>query len=96
MITFEYDTEKEIEKTLYSIVNSSANKIELEIIVDNNTNEQKTYTMISNIDAMLIVAINETFYSLYLDAEYQNELTNLQDYKGQQSLTLYAKEPIYE
>ena len=94
--TFEYDVEKEITKTLYSIVNSSENKIELEIIVDNNTNEQKTYAMISNTDAMLIVAINEKFYSLYLDAEYQNELTNLQDYKGQQSLTLYAKEQVYE
>lgn len=93
-LTMAYDIENVEDKldiTAYDAIINSENKIDLEIIADFGTPEQKTYRFVTSADSSLYVEIGGEKYLLYSDEAFQNEVETLDAYKGQKNLTLYAK-----
>lgn len=90
---FAYDVEVEeiFPTTLYGEVQSAENCINLEIIIHYGTEEQQSYTFVATPDMQVLVAINYDVYELYTDCEFTNKVTTLDEFEGQQNLTLYAK-----
>jgi hypothetical protein len=93
-LTVSYDVEDINEKyftTVYDTIKNSENAIELEIIANAGTAEEKSYSLITTTDSELAVFLGGEDYLLYSDAACQNALETLEAYKGEKSLTLYAK-----
>ena len=77
--------------TARDTVYGSEDRIDLEIVVDYGTEEQKSYSLVSTTDALLFVAVNSETYLIYADPEFQNRVVTLEDFVGEKTLTLYAK-----
>ena len=84
-----------IETTLRDSVYNSEKRIDVEIIINANTVEEKTYAFVGTTDMNVLVTFNNKVYVLYADAEFTNMVSNLSAYEGQNSVTLYAK-ALYE
>lgn len=77
--------------TLLDAFGGSPKRIDLEIVVGYNTEDQKTYSFVAISNAILYAVIDSETYMLYTDTEFQNEVTTLEAYDGTRSMTLYAK-----
>lgn len=93
LVEFAYDVNMDeiFETTLRDSVYNSEKRIDVEIIINANTVEEKTYTFVGTTDMNVLVTVNDKVYALYSDAEFTNMVTNLSAYEGQKSVTLYAK-----
>ena len=85
------NVEDNLNKTAYDIIMSSDNLINLEIIANVGTPEQATYSFVTRTDSQILAAFNNVTYLLYTDSACQNLVETLDAYKGEKSLTLYAK-----
>ena len=92
-IEFDYDVEKEeiFAETIYSNTIDSDKCIDLEIIMDYGTNNQKSYSFVSMANMQILVSYNYSIYDLYTDCEFNNKIFTLDDYEGLKNLTLYTK-----
>ena len=77
--------------TMLDAFASSPKRIDLEIVVDYNTENQKTYSFVAITNAILYVIIDSETYMLYTDSEFQNMVTTLEAYDGTKAMTLYTK-----
>ena len=89
--TYNVKAEDVFDTTLLESVSADEKRIDLEIIVDHNTADQKTYSLMTTTDAILYAIIDSETYMLYTDAEFQNEVMTLDAYAGVKNMTLYAK-----
>lgn len=85
------DIENKLDKTCYEIITSSERVINLEIITNVGTSEQTSYSFVTTTDSLVYAEFNNLTYLLYTDPACQNLVMTLDDYSGQESLTLYAK-----
>lgn len=92
-VEFNYDVdgEKIFPTTIYDSVYSSEKRIELEIIHNFNTEEQKAYSFFATTDMQVVMTVDFAVYELYSDCEFTNLVSSLNAYDGQKKLTLYAK-----
>lgn len=93
-LTVTYDVANVIDKfddTAYEIIMSSEDLINLEIIANVGTPEQASYRFVTTTDSQVWAAFNDVTYLLYTDSACQNMVETLDAYKGEKSLTLYAK-----
>lgn len=65
--------------------------IDIEIIVNYGTEEQKSYSFFALPDMQIFLAIDHSTYGLYSDHEFTQLVSTLDKYDGQKNLTLYAK-----
>ena len=96
---FKYDVNDSdvFEGRIYDEMINAENRIDIEIIVDYNTANEKKYSLVATTDTILYAAtINDVTYLTYSDSECQNPVTDLSVYEGVKSLTLYATEFIFE
>jgi hypothetical protein len=92
--TVTYDVanvENKFDTTAYDMIMVSENLINLEIIADVGTPEQKSYSFVTTTESQVIAAFNDVTYLLYTDSDCQNLVETLDAYKGEKNLTLYAK-----
>ena len=95
-LTVSYDVDDIEEKyftTAYDTVVNSENAITLEIIANAGTAEEKAFSFVTTTDSDVNVFIGSELYGLYSDSACQNAVESLEAYKGEKSLTLYAKKP---
>lgn len=85
------NVESKFDKTAYDTILSSENLINLEIIANYGTPEQASYSFVTSTDSQILASFNNVTYLLYTDPECQNLVANLGAYKGEKTLTLYAK-----
>lgn len=76
--------------TAYDIINNAEELIDVELIVGFNTPEETSYSLKAPADAELFIYINEEFYSVYTDAECTNEIFTLEEFAGEEKVTVYA------
>ena len=97
LVEFAYDVNMDeiFETTLRDNVYNSEKRIDVEIIINANTVEEKAYAFVGTTDMNVLVTFNDKVYALYADAEFTNMISNLSVYEGQKSVTLYAK-ALYE
>lgn len=88
------DIENKLDKTCYEIITSSERVINLEIIANVGTPEQTSYSFVTTTDSQVYAEFNNLTYLLYTDPACQNLVLTLDEYTGEESMTLYAK--IYE
>ena len=89
--TYNVKVEDVFETTLLDSVNADEKRIDLEIIVDYNTADQKTYSLTTTTDAILYAVIDSETYMLYTDTEFKNEITTLEAFADTKNMMLYAK-----
>ena len=77
--------------TLVDAFSGSPKRIDLEIVVGYNTEDQKTYSFVAITNAILYAVIDSETYMLYTDPGFQNEVHTLEAYDGIKAMTLYAK-----
>ena len=92
-VEYFYDVKVEdvFDVTLIDNIYGCEDRIDLEIVVGYNTAEQKTYPFVTTADSVIYAMINGETYLMYTDPESQNEVSTLEAFKGEKSLTLYAK-----
>ena len=90
---YAYDVKVEdlFDITLLDAFCGSPKRIDLEIVVGYNTEDQKSYSFVAITNAVLYAVIDSETYMLYTDTEFQNVATTLEAYDGTKNLTLYAK-----
>jgi outer membrane lipoprotein-sorting protein len=88
---FTYDVKEYFSPTLYDTITKDENNIKLEIVFDYNTNEQKSYEIITTHKANNLVYFNDSTYSLYTEPEFINQVLTLEEYTDVKNLKLYAK-----
>lgn len=88
------DVESKFGKTAYEEITGSEKRIELEIVANIGTPEQKAYSFVTATDSQILATFNDVTYLLYADPECQSLVADLTDYEGEKTLTLYAK--LYE
>jgi hypothetical protein len=85
------------ESTIYDRMHSAENRIDVEIVVDYNTENEKKYNLVATTDSILYAAVlNDVTYLTYSDPECQNPVTDLSVYEGLKSVTLYATELVFD
>ena len=89
--TCDVSVEDVLGMTLMDAFGGSPKRIDLEIVVGYNTEDQKTYSLVALTNAILYAVIDSKTYMLYTDPEFQNEVTTLEAYDGTKAMTLYAK-----
>ncbi len=92
--TVSYDVEnieKKFDKTCYEIITGSERVINLEVIANVGTPEQTSYSFVTTTDSQVYAAFNNVTYLLYTDPACQNLVMTLDEYTGEESMTLYAK-----
>ena len=96
---FKYDVNVSdiFESTIYDRMHSAENRIDVEIVVDYNTDNEKRYNLVATTDSILYAAVlNDVTYFTYSDPECQNPVTDLSAYEGLKSVTLYATELTFD
>ena len=96
---FKYDVNASdiFESTIYDRMHSAENRIDVEIIADYNTENEKKYNLVATTDSILYAAVlNDVTYLTYSDPECQNPVTDLSVYEGLKSVTLYATELVFD
>ena len=91
------DIEHKLDTTAYKIIQSSDDLIELEIIRDFNTENETRYSFAAPSNAEVCAFIDGYYYEFYSDPECTNPIITLDEYAGQEKLTLYTKkyeEPV--
>ena len=93
IIDYVYDVKVEnvFDMTIMDSVYNSEKRIDLEIVVDYNTSNEKIYSLVATSDAVLYAVIDCETYMLYTDQEFQNEVSTLEAYAGVKNMKLYAK-----
>lgn len=79
--------------TLDDKIYNSDKRIDVEIIVGYSTAEQKSYSLISEVGALVFATVNGEMYNLYSDPEYRDRITTLDGFEAGSRLTLYIKDP---
>lgn len=92
---FTYSVKEYFSPTLYQNITTNEKNINLEIIMDYNTPEQKSYEFITMPNALNVVYFNDSSYSLYTDPEFTNKVMTLEEYSQNKNLKLYAKLNVY-
>ena len=83
--------------TIYDRMHSAENRINVEIIADYNTENEKKYNLFATTDSILYAAVlNDVTYLTYSDPECQNPVNDLSMYEGLKSVTLYATELVFD
>ena len=96
---FKYDVNASdvFESTIYDRMHSAENRIDIEIVVDYNTDAEKKYNLVATTNSTLFAAVlNDVTYWTYSDPECQNSVTDLSVYEGLKSVTLYATELVFD
>ena len=96
---FKYDVNASdiFESTIYDRMHSAENRIDVEIIADYNTENEKKYNLVATTDSILYAAVlNDVTYLTYSDPECQNPVTDLSVYEGLKSVSLYATELVFD
>lgn len=88
--SYSVDVESKLGTTAYEIMMGSEHIIELEVIEGYNTPEQRTYNLTVPYDADLTLIIDKDFYALFSDVEHTNLVMTLEDFVGEEKVTLYA------
>ena len=97
VITYDVNVSDIFETTIYDKMHSSENRIDVEIVVDYNTENEKRYNIVATTDSILYAAtINDVTYLTYSDPECQNRVDDLSVYEGLKSVTLYADELTFD
>ena len=97
VITYDVNVSDIFETTIYDKMHSSENRIDVEIVVDYNTDNEKRYNLVATTDSILYAAtINDVTYLTYSDPECQNRVDDLSVYEGLKSVTLYADELTFD
>lgn len=92
--TITYDVEKVEEKfetNAYETIMSRDDLIDIEIIANVGTPDQKSYSLIAPANASVWAYLEQVAYFFYSDPECTKEVDTLNAYAGEKSLTLYAK-----
>ena len=92
---FAYSVKEYFTPTLYDTIHNDEKKIKVEIILDYNTPEQKSYEFVTIPSALNIVYVDYSSYDLYTDSEYQNQVLTLEEISDVTNLKLYAKKVEY-
>ena len=98
-VVIEYDVNASdvFELTLFDRVHGADNRINVEIILGYNTENEKKYNLVATTDSIMYAAVlDDVTYTIYSDPECKNEVTTLDEYEGLKSVTLYAAEFVYE
>ena len=98
-VVIEYDVNVSdvFELTLFDRVHGADNRINVEIILGYNTENEKKYNLVATTDSIMYAAVlDDVTYTIYSDPECKNEVTTLDEYEGLKSVTLYAAEFVYE
>lgn len=98
-VEFKYDVNVSdvFESTLLDRMHASENRIDIEIIADYNTDNEKKYNIVATTDSLLYAAVlNDITYVVYSDPECQNEILDLSEYEGTKSVTFYATKFVFE
>lgn len=98
-VEFKYDVNVSdvFESTLLDRMHAAENRIDVEIIADYNTDNEKKYNIVATTDSLLYAAVlNDVTYVVYSDPECQNEILDLSEYEGTKSVTFYATKFVFE
>ena len=97
-VTVSYEVADAVSKfgtTAYDIINNAEDLIDVELIVGYNTPEQTSYSFKAPAESDLFIYIDEEFYSVYTDAECTNEILTLEEFAGEEKVTVYAAPYVY-
>lgn len=98
-VEFKYDVNVSdvFESTLLDRMHASENRIDIEIIADYNTDNEKKYNIVATTDSLLYAAVlDDVTYVVYSDPECQNEILDLSEFEGTKSVTFYATKLVFE
>jgi PBP1b-binding outer membrane lipoprotein LpoB len=98
-VEFKYDVNVSdvFESTLLDRMHAAENRIDVEIIADYNTDNEKKYNIVATTDSLLYAAVlNDVTYVVYSDPECQNEILDLSVYEGLKSVTVYASKLTFD
>ena len=97
VLKYDVNVSDVFESTIYDRMHTAANRIDVEIVVDYNTDNEKKYNLVATTDSILYAAVlNDVTYLTYSDPECQNPVTDLSAYEGLKSVTLYATELTFD
>lgn len=95
-ISYDVNVNDIFDATAYDNVYASDKRINIEVITNYNTAEQKTHSFVATTDSTVYAIIDGKIHALYTDPEFTNPVQTLEEYSSEESLTLYAKSMFNE